>query len=258
MSALEVAGLHNLRDAGRVLTASGVRVRPGLLMRSAAPLRPREPFAKDLRRVGVRRILDLRDDMEKAMTGSWAGFDVIVNEVPVFENRLAHTRWDTLADLYTVMLQQHSRALARAVDVVAAAPQEPILVHCTAGKDRTGVVVALVLRLLGVGRETVLVDYSASQDMLGGDYLADLAHIHRVAEVPGIHAHRATASPAHLLDDALAAAVDPYGDVENYLLANGLNTASPENLRTVLLEDSDRPAPPALLEPTKTSPPTCE
>jgi protein tyrosine phosphatase len=65
-------------------------------------------------------------------------------------------------DSYAPMLDHNSARIAQAFRAVADAPPGPVVVHCTAGRDRTGVLVALLLRVAGVGTEAVAADYAVS------------------------------------------------------------------------------------------------
>jgi hypothetical protein len=78
-------------------------------------------------------------------------------------NALAQRR-RTLVEVYLSMLEPGT-GLIRAVELVASEPP-PVLVHCAAGKDRTGLVVALVLRLLGIGRDAVVADFALTTDAM--------------------------------------------------------------------------------------------
>ncbi|MFP3381581.1 tyrosine-protein phosphatase, partial [Bacillus sp. SIMBA_069] len=64
----------------------------------------------------------------------------------------------------------HGTQLATAVRLIADSGEDPVLVHCTAGKDRTGLVVALALLAAGVDREDVVADYAQTADNLAGPW----------------------------------------------------------------------------------------
>lgn len=194
-----------------------------LFVRSSAPF-----FGGDnttaLTRFGVRSIIDLRDAQERAVTDTWDG-QFKVHHIPIFQNRLADIHWRSFSQLYVIMATDFAKQVARAVQQVAVCLREgPVLVHCTAGKDRTGVVVAFVLAYVGARGPEILRDYLQSTNELGGQYLAALARLGGRDSVPGLAAHIAT----HTDPQALAAAfsvVRDAGGISKYLTTNGASPA---------------------------------
>ncbi|WP_104128867.1 tyrosine-protein phosphatase [Cryobacterium sp. Y57] len=221
--------LHNFRDAGTLETPSG-ELRPGMLMRSAAPLGLLTDIQDFLTIRGIEVIIDLRDEGERSHA-PWTGSAARILSMPVFAGELRTLRFDSLEQLYEIMLDRFAPALVAAVGAVADNSNVPLLVHCTAGKDRTGVVVALVQEALGVDRHAVLAHYAVSQDVLGEDYLRDLFRGIDPADLPGADAHRAISSPPTLLATLLAAVDREYGGVEQLLLTHGLTAQQLTRLR---------------------------
>jgi rhodanese-related sulfurtransferase len=147
----------NLRDVGGVGTVDGHVVRDGLLLRSALPA------ADDLVPTDFAWppavVIDLRSPLELAEGHPLATLGARVVNLPLLETlRPGANPEGTLAGLYRLVTTEASHLLVELVHEVAAA-DGPVLVHCAAGKDRTGIAVALVLRLLGVDRDLVLADY---------------------------------------------------------------------------------------------------
>ncbi|OMQ15505.1 hypothetical protein A7K94_0208965 [Modestobacter sp. VKM Ac-2676] len=236
---LVIAGLHNLRDVGGISVPGGSTVRRDRLFRSAAPMRPGPSFVADVTALGICRVVDLRDEGEQRLTPHlWEESGVTVHRVPVFGNRLHELRFADLAELYRIMLAGHGAALGQAFRTLTAGGPQPTLVHCTAGKDRTGLLVALALEVLGADRADVLADYVVSQTMLGAAYLDDLAAIAGRGPLPGAHAHRATASPAELLEESLAHLDQQYGGALAYLTAHGVTDDDVAAWRAAMLQPS--------------------
>ncbi|WP_119696741.1 tyrosine-protein phosphatase [Microbacterium halotolerans] len=215
--------LHNLRDIGGIRIGGG-RFADAVLYRSAAPLRDDPSIAAAVHDLGVRSIVDLRDQQERSMSPDvWGAADLRVEHLPVFQDRLRSIRFQTLDELYDIMLGDFAPSVAAAVGAVLTRVSEgPTLVHCTAGKDRTGVVIGIVLDLLGADRADVLSDYELSQSSLGRDYLRDLFGVAGPDDLPGGAAHRATSAPRALLAGALARVSDEFGGAEAFLLAHGV------------------------------------
>ncbi|WP_104178350.1 tyrosine-protein phosphatase [Cryobacterium sp. Y50] len=221
--------LHNFRDAGTMNTPAG-NLRPGRLMRSAAPLGLLTDIQDFLSAQGIQVIIDLRDEGER-VHAPWTGYTGTILSMPVFADELQTLQFDSLEQLYEIMLHRFAPSLVSAVGAVANNSDVPILVHCTAGKDRTGVVVALVHEVLGLDRGAVLAHYALSQDRLGEDYLRDLFRGIDPTDLPGSAAHRAISSPPALLSGLLDAVDREYGSVEQMVLTHGLTREQLAHLR---------------------------
>jgi protein-tyrosine phosphatase len=166
-------GLHNLRDVGGVPTSDGRRVLRGRLYRSDAPILgdPEPP----LRPWPPRTVVDLRSAGEAAAERHpLASATTEVVNIPLMPQldpaRMAQRRAREPGDLPTIyrgMLRVSGEALARVVDVVAHRPG-PVLLHCAAGKDRTGVATAVTLAAIGVCPEAIVADYLRTEERLEG------------------------------------------------------------------------------------------
>ena len=152
----------NLRDLGGLKTENGQILLPQRLYRSALPL------ASDLVDEQVAwppdTVIDLRSEIEMIghhpLTGSARN---IHNISLLAELAPDQERPDSLPELYAMLLDSVPDRLGQVVGLVAESDGST-LIHCAAGKDRTGIAVALVLRLLGVPREIIIEDYLASNE----------------------------------------------------------------------------------------------
>jgi protein-tyrosine phosphatase len=236
---IPINGTYNFRDVGGYAAAGGV-TRGGKLFRSDGLGRLGESGKQALRELGVRVVLDLRDDFEvEASPDDLDGLDVSLVRLPVFEGSGASraTIGATLADVYEKILVQHRDVVVAALREIAASGEAPVVVHCTAGKDRTGVVVALALSAVGVERETVLADYALTQANLDGPWLeAMLALVrgHGVQVTPDLQVILG-GSPPESLASALELLDQRYGGVRDYLLSSGLDELELATLRSVLV-----------------------
>lgn len=233
---VQPAGLHNLRWVGMYAQDGPVRIKPQILWRSSALLRPHDQLAEELAALGIRRVIDLRDQQERRSAPKTERGELNWVGIPIFEGRLATLPWATLAELYEHMVVDHGRQLAAAINEIAVGLPDPVLVHCTAGKDRTGLVCALAQEVVGVPREQIEADYVASSAHLGADYLGDLARLAGVAEIPGERAHRSTSTSAEALARAWQL-IDQRGGARQYLLDNGVQEAALDALPEHLIED---------------------
>ena len=156
------AVVPNLRDVGGLPTESGRRTRPLVLLRSAAPLEG------DADPAGFpwppAEVVDLRSRGE--LHGRPHPLDVPgsrVHALPMIKRKSLSigADWSAVPDLQTVYPQFMEDGNELLVDVlrIATHADGPTLVHCAAGKDRTGVTIAVLLRAAGVTREAVIADY---------------------------------------------------------------------------------------------------
>ncbi|QIG39725.1 tyrosine-protein phosphatase [Microbacterium sp. 4R-513] len=190
-----IDGLHNFRDTGGIALRRGGETRPGVLYRSDAlgALTPDGVTALAETPIGV--VVDFRTPEERQLAPDRLPADrpVQLIELPLLEGALGRLAGDavqaaagttdasaltaamenlpTLGDLYLGMLQHGASTFAAAARLVAASrDDEPtaVLVHCTAGKDRTGVATAVVLLAAGAACSAVVADYASSADNLAG------------------------------------------------------------------------------------------
>jgi protein-tyrosine phosphatase len=191
--------------------------------------------------LGIELVIDLRDDSELLSAPSQlAGTDITVVHTPIYTSAPDFSSLGevTLASLYRVMIRDFGGNLARAVALIARSGSAPVLVHCTAGKDRTGLVIALSLLAAGVDRDDVIDDYAATESHLSGEW-AELM-LARMAENgypvgPQIE-QIVTASPPELLADILDLIEAEHGSVQAYLLTSGLEPDDLDLLRSALVE----------------------
>ncbi|MGC9669481.1 tyrosine-protein phosphatase [Planosporangium sp. 12N6] len=154
--------LANLRDVGGLPVSGGGRTRAGVLYRSDAPYAgDRDPDQVRIWPPGV--VIDLRSEGEVARRPySWAE-GTVVHYHPLHSDA-APGRLPPDADLialYTLILETAADRVAAVASLVAEA-SGPVLVHCAAGKDRTGIVVAALLLAADVEPEAVVADYVAT------------------------------------------------------------------------------------------------
>jgi protein tyrosine/serine phosphatase len=185
---IELDGAANVRDLGGLTTTDGAAIRAGTLLRSdnLQDLTPR-----DIKLLtgehGVRNVIDLRSQFEvdkegpgpltrepavtihhfSLMPESGRATDVAADTVdtdrvlPWRENYRTGTEHQPVIGHYLGYLSTRPDSIVAALRVVATGPA---IIHCAAGKDRTGVVIALALHVAGVTREQIVTDYAATGD----------------------------------------------------------------------------------------------
>lgn len=158
----------NARDVGGLPTRYGVPTRARALLRSecidAAGLPEFETVAAGL-------VLDLRSDWELKQPHPLAG-DSVYQRIPWIDPAAEATRDPAaeprLVDVYRNSLARNAAHVGRIFTAIAEAPADrPVVVHCKAGKDRTGLTVAILLDLVGVPRPDIAADYAISETNLG-------------------------------------------------------------------------------------------
>lgn len=221
----------NLRDVGSLTTGAGHPLVPGRLLRSAVPQ------AGDLGLDGVEwppgLVIDLRSASERAAGHPFAEMGSQVVNLPLLAAlRPGERRAETLAELYQLMLVEASGHLVDLVRHVGQAPGAT-LVHCAAGKDRTGVSVALLLRLVGVERDAVMQDYMLTSLALG-DIGARLRPAH-----PDPDAHVYPPGFSDVIPDGMDAVMDVWdrhdGGVHGWFAGAGGENSDIEALHRRLL-----------------------
>lgn len=127
--------------------------------------------------------------------------------------RLSEEGWQALADY------GFRANVARVIQSVVDAPRGGVLVHCAGGKDRTGLTVAILLRLAGVGLDDIAADYALSEERLRPRHERWLAEAADDAERERLR--RITATPAASMVGVLKELERRHGSVERYLLEGG-------------------------------------
>jgi protein-tyrosine phosphatase len=245
---IETTGLRNLRDLGGLPTAGGGRTRPGVILRSEAPVAMSPDQLAALAALGLRSALDLRDEANEdvfAMPTLPPGVERLVAGItppanPDGKGLLAQVmdgeRLDypasELADLYVQMLADNPDKFGAALGYLCDAGNHPLLIHCHAGKDRTGLVAAMALELVGVPRAAIVEDFELTTERRA-------AH-RRIAVEPVLQGHGTEwdrvsplfAAPAEALETSLAWIEENHGSVEQYLTGpGGLAPEAIESLR---------------------------
>lgn len=252
---LPLEGIHNFRDYGGYEAHGGRKVRTGLLWRSAQHGDANDAALNAVSDLGLAHVIDLRGPSEREMKPCRRadGFSAQVWTYPeetaglalhteaadgvltAAEARAAMVRlYEGIAfrDNLTPMLRLYFELLRRA--------EGPSLVHCVAGKDRTGWAVAMAQQALGVSRDAIIADYMLTNDAsrleerIAAEAFRDLPRYaamdaETVRALWGVH--------EDYIATALKAAEDRYGDLDTYLEeVLGIDAGGREALRAHYLE----------------------
>lgn len=234
--ALDVPGAVNLRDVGG-LPAGGLVTRHGVLFRSGNLAQLDRAGTAALGGLGLRRIIDLRADEEVVHAPSRiAGLDVTTQRVPLFLGSVESFFADdiSLDEMYRRLVEDSSALVVEVVRGILA--DQPVLVHCTVGKDRTGVTVALTLAAAGVDTDAVIGDYARTEALLPEWRNRRIVEFLRSMHPGAVHLEDlATRSPAPVMRALLAGVDERYGSAAGYLRAHGLGDDEIAELGRVLL-----------------------
>lgn len=238
---LDIDGTHNFRDTGGY-PASGGTTRWGQLYRSDSLAGITAAGAGDLAALRIGVVIDLRSPLERSQDHSRS---VLPGAVHVWLPIHGGSRTSlvdaegvfSLETLYRQVLADSAWTIATAVAVIADSGARPVLVHCTAGKDRTGLVVSLALEAAGVDRTAVVADYTQSALNLDGAWMNQAMSVLMSGGVPVSPSlfEALGGSPDHAMTGLLAGLDEQYGSVVGFLLAHGFPAQGAAMLREKLV-----------------------
>jgi protein-tyrosine phosphatase len=238
-----VDGLVNIRDLGGIPTADGRLVRARQVIRSDNPRGMTSQGQADLSGlVAPALIVDLRVQIEVQREGYEIAHDParIVNLPMVPQSAIGQADIvaglaDNLVDDYLLQLEANADAIVGALRLIADPDNRPVVVHCTAGKDRTGIVVAMLLSILGVEREVIVEDYHLTSRNTA-------TILERVRSAPVFQENGLATAPEWIFASEpetmrtfLEHMADRYGSAEQWALDHGLAAVEIEQLRATLL-----------------------
>ncbi|MEU3455793.1 tyrosine-protein phosphatase [Micromonospora sp. NPDC006766] len=232
--------LFNFRDVGGLTGHDGRKVCCSRLYRSDSLHRIDETDRAAFTALGIRTVIDLRRPSEVARDGRVPAYDGLTYrhihpehenwaDIP-YDPEESLARW--LADRYAALAQTGTTGLAEAVGLIADSANAPVVVHCVAGKDRTGIVCALTLAVLGVADEDIAADYALSTEPSA----RFSAWVAATSPADGKLPQPFLASPAEAMALFLTELRAGHGSVEGYLRHAGVTDGQLAALRDHLLD----------------------
>ena len=177
---MNIESIENLRDLGGIRTRDGRRIKKNILIRSGALYKVSEKDAEELKKAGLKRILDLRSGLERREKPD-VEIDGAENiHLPIFSEtvlgisrdsksveEIKNTMWLDMPCLYRGMVERPEAAeqFSKVLSYIFDTRDGAVLWHCSAGKDRCGLTAALCLHMLGVDMDTIFADYLESNKM---------------------------------------------------------------------------------------------
>jgi protein-tyrosine phosphatase len=251
---IKLEGQNNFRDLGGYRTKDGRAVKHGLIYRSGQLNKLTDADISKLEKLGIHTVIDFRGIAETEKRGKDKLPEGVHSlSLPIDFDSLPKDEEDTSAGPADFMLQATRSIMVHRTDVYATLIKElaepenrPLVFHCTAGKDRTGVGAAIVLTLLGVPWETVREDYLLSNFYRREQNERDFAKIREYeAKRLSLPPDQVNMKPyeglllvkPEYIDAAHDAVIRKYGSMEAYLKKGlGISKGTIRKLRKELLE----------------------
>ncbi len=224
-------GLINFRDIGGYDTEGGGRTRWGLLFRSDSLHYLSAEGLAAFDALGVETIFDLRRDDERDqgpgprpfVPMTFPGGRIDDADPSTLSDRRSGERW--LLEDYLAMLARAGGVIGALCRRLADPAVGPAVVHCWGGKDRTGLTIAVLLRALGVPRETVLDDYALSASYTPPERLAKVVALFGTQGIPAPAAEGMLSSPRWVMAEVLDVLERDHAGAESFLVQEGSMSA---------------------------------
>jgi protein-tyrosine phosphatase len=237
----ELEGCCNFRDLGGYRTATGATLRWNKLFRSDSLASASLSDRARLRRLGLAAVVDLRSEHEIALAGQYQADGVAYHHLPLGDLLAHEARWDEwsdpayVADRYFELCMSAQPSIVEALAILTDPAAYPAVIHCSIGKDRTGVLIALIMRAIGVSVEDIIREYELSR--IGAERLVARLRTQMGADQGDLDPYL----PALLAADPetmrrfLRHVHDEFGSVRGYLCSLGIGSTV-EHLRAALLD----------------------
>jgi protein-tyrosine phosphatase len=234
---IALPGTFNLRDLGGY-PARGGTVRWRTLLRSDGLHRLDDRGRAALAGLNIRTVIDLRTDEECQVAPSALGDMLGPRRIhlPVIGSKELIALPPELGAIYRHLVDNCGAAMTAAIGRLCAPGALPGLIHCSAGKDRTGLLAALILAELGVGDDVIAADYALSRTYLPAGPTGAIRQVRASTGLGRRLNLQLMESPPELIRSSLAQVRNLAGSVTGYLLRHGLTAGDLASLRAALIE----------------------
>jgi protein-tyrosine phosphatase len=249
MNNFEIDGIFNLRDVGGLPTSDGGRIQSARLFRSGSPDRITDDGARRLHaELGLRTVIDLRhpDELSDSPTRGPLIADHItrhhISPVSTEQGMAEYVDSMNIAygrtmspERYFVGFRRGAARYAEAARLLSESTTYPVLIHCTAGKDRTGILTGLLLAVAGVAVDDIAAEYAASNASIDS-LIAYLRESGRDLPEPDEELRARMEVKAEMIHGFLALVGDEFGDARGFFTAQGLSEAELDAVRSGLVD----------------------
>ena len=247
---LQIDGAHNLRDIGGYATRDGSETRWRTIFRSAGMSDMTLDGQKKLLDMGIRTVIDLRggEEFEKSPNVFYDSPDVtycrhdLVGEEIFAEwdvNPVEGTPVNRLSMMYKTILDRRGEEFRRILAILSKPINVPAIYHCSAGKDRTGIISALLLGIAGVTYDVIAEDYGLSAVYLHQRWLPlGLAPEGSNPQNYTVDDYRAQWCPPGAMDETLRYLYENYNGIEGYLISIGVTEDQITDIRNLFVNKS--------------------
>lgn len=255
---LKFSGTYNFRDMGGYKTSDGRTMRRGLLFRSDELSRLSKQDLIKLQKLNLKNVCDLRAPNERRSKPDRIPAETTIHvfNIPMYPSHRDPNRWQRLLwfvsgkfkkfdfekfmmDYYHKIVFDHAVQIGEIFTLVSNKNNLPALFHCAGGKDRTGIISALIQLLVGIPRETVMDDYLLTNQFLEPTLkkyiryfrFMSLYRIKTAQILPLLEARR------EYLEETMDEILNKYGSFEEYIVKDcGCSPTLVSELKKILLD----------------------
>lgn len=245
---IALEGGSNFRDLGGYPTRNGGQTRSGIIYRAASLANLTAGDQHTLMDLGIRTSFDLREGIEQEREGTDnVGENITVIHVPTsigggvratFRKVMLQPNRFQLLDLYLESFAPRTAYHADLFRQVINADNHATIIHCSAGKDRTGIMSALLLRVAGVDDETIIKDYAATTEYAAELLAATGDRLKRFGVRENAIKKLMSSEPATMAG-LLAYLDEHFGSAEAYLMQGGTTEAEITAFRELFVEGGE-------------------
>ncbi len=239
---LDVDGCVNFRDAGGWVRADGATMRTGVLYRADDPIRLTERGRATVADLGLQVVVDVRQDSQFRRGPGFIAVErtfhrPLVDRVINLDDPPKLEVPHDITDVYEGMIERSSERIGDIIRILADGVERgPALIHCAFGKDRTGIIVAIIQAAIGLPSEAIIADYTRSDEpgrrrlaWLLAEPLADDPPLHRTPQF-------LFTAPQETMTELLRRATQRHGDLRGWVESLGISDDTVATLQEVLLQ----------------------